>query len=398
MPQNRNMATFILALAHLLWLFSTAGAAASGTLAEAPYEKIREFENGKLALVVAAHTQAKTSDAHLLMQFAPAYRVEENSFRKSELAQSELPRIKSTLAKLSSSQDFVLEIPTGNMPAVSEPYNMRARGFYLGAGYRCLDQKYIFQMDPKGRDQKGPGFLRFEFDKADKDLCLLKPENETLARELEQLRVEGRLFAVGRVHFKAQPTSKGVIGKVMGAEVDLYDGTPPVRILENTPEFRPKSFGHVGQRFVATVKLVDSGRREPVNPKAMFTISIDPGAIQPYQYFVGWLGIRSVRTPKGLARKEGLQEGLGLRVKTVELMSPAYQAGIKQGDVILSIDGMPLTDNKLAMDHVRKTLPGTASKLEVWRDGQVETRQVTIGNNQTDMATANAFQHIISTW
>jgi S1-C subfamily serine protease len=78
----------------------------------------------------------------------------------------------------------------------------------------------------------------------------------------------------------------------------------------------------------------------------------------------GFLGVsgQSVPVPRGLARHHGLTTVSGVRVIAVEPGSPAASAGLREGDLIVAMDGQPLTDvddlqSRLTDDRIGLTLP-----------------------------------------
>ena len=67
----------------------------------------------------------------------------------------------------------------------------------------------------------------------------------------------------------------------------------------------------------------------------------------------------------------------GAYVAKVTAGGPADKAGLKQGDVILSIDGHLITSAGDFVDEVIGHTPGQTSTLRVQRDGQTITVKVT---------------------
>jgi serine protease Do len=68
--------------------------------------------------------------------------------------------------------------------------------------------------------------------------------------------------------------------------------------------------------------------------------------------------------------------------------SPALRAGLKQGDVILSYQGKPVTTVGNFRNQVALTTPGTRAELGILRDGRAETLEVMIGELSQDKLVA----------
>ncbi len=87
----------------------------------------------------------------------------------------------------------------------------------------------------------------------------------------------------------------------------------------------------------------------------------------------GWLGVGIQPLTPELAKKFGVAEGEGVLVNEVFDKDPAAEAGIKPGDIILTIDGSVVdSPNKLSR-LIGALPPGAAPNIEVVRDF---TRQV----------------------
>ncbi|MEQ1793260.1 MAG: Do family serine endopeptidase [Nitrospira sp.] len=87
----------------------------------------------------------------------------------------------------------------------------------------------------------------------------------------------------------------------------------------------------------------------------------------------GWLGVGIQPLTPELAKKFGVAEGEGVLVNEVFQKDPAAEAGIRPGDIILTIDGSVVdSPNKLSR-LIGALPPGAAPKIEVVRDF---TRQI----------------------
>ncbi|HSN04470.1 MAG TPA: Do family serine endopeptidase [Nitrospira sp.] len=82
----------------------------------------------------------------------------------------------------------------------------------------------------------------------------------------------------------------------------------------------------------------------------------------------GWLGVGIQPLTPELARKFGVNEGEGVLVNEVFEKDPAAEAGIKPGDIILTIDGNVVdSPNKLSR-LIGVLPPGATARIEVVRD------------------------------
>ncbi len=92
----------------------------------------------------------------------------------------------------------------------------------------------------------------------------------------------------------------------------------------------------------------------------------------------GYLGIIIQEVTPDLAKAFGLPKAEGALVGQVEAGGPAAKAGLEKGDVILALNGQPISDfNELSL-RVADIPPGQTVKLEVWRSGQKREVNVTL--------------------
>lgn len=79
----------------------------------------------------------------------------------------------------------------------------------------------------------------------------------------------------------------------------------------------------------------------------------------------GYMGIRPQRVDENLAKAYGLKEPYGVLVAEVINETPAYEAGLKEGDIILEYNGTKITDLQKFRLMVAETPPGTKITLKV---------------------------------
>jgi serine protease Do len=96
----------------------------------------------------------------------------------------------------------------------------------------------------------------------------------------------------------------------------------------------------------------------------------------------GYIGV--TMNPEGLtpelAESFGLDKSSGVLVTEVEPDSPADKAGLKQGDVILKMNGKETRSNEALRNTVSLMAPGTKIKLTVFRDGKEKEITVEVGS------------------
>ena len=92
----------------------------------------------------------------------------------------------------------------------------------------------------------------------------------------------------------------------------------------------------------------------------------------------GWLGIGSqpARLPEGA--RAGRSQEVGLLISSVEPGSPAAQAGMLLGDVLVGFDGQVITDTDELQAMLYGPRVGQAVGVEVIRAGQLETLTLTV--------------------
>jgi serine protease Do len=84
----------------------------------------------------------------------------------------------------------------------------------------------------------------------------------------------------------------------------------------------------------------------------------------------GWIGARIQPVTDELAEAVGLDKARGAMIATVDSSSPAAQAKLQPGDVILAYDGKPIDRSRQLPRLVADTPPETPVKLTMWRDGK----------------------------
>ena len=92
----------------------------------------------------------------------------------------------------------------------------------------------------------------------------------------------------------------------------------------------------------------------------------------------GWLGVTIQDVSEATAKALGMQKNTGALIGSVMKDEPADKAGIKAGDVVLSINGQTIDDADTLLRKVALLNPKSTAKMVVWRDGKEVTLSVTV--------------------
>lgn len=99
----------------------------------------------------------------------------------------------------------------------------------------------------------------------------------------------------------------------------------------------------------------------------------------------GWLGVAPQDLNDEISTQIGLKDTQGALVAAIVPDSPAEEAGIEAGDVILKWDGEPVVDAadltlRVAGTEIDKPVP-----VEIFRDGKTQTVNVKVGARPTNL-------------
>ena len=93
----------------------------------------------------------------------------------------------------------------------------------------------------------------------------------------------------------------------------------------------------------------------------------------------GYLGVSIQDLTPELAKSFGLKDTKGVLISNVSAGSAAEKGGIKQGDIIIELDGMPVEKANDLMNRVAMLKPGTKAEIVVMREGKRKTLTVEVG-------------------
>lgn len=118
--------------------------------------------------------------------------------------------------------------------------------------------------------------------------------------------------------------------------------------------------------------------------RAVMTSLIEEGKVTR-----GWLGVMIQTVTDDLAQAFDLPKNTdGVIVSDVQPDSPAQTAGLRRGDVIISLGGKPVSSASGLRNRVAMTAPGTTVEMGILRNGDEQTIEVELGELPSEAAAA----------
>jgi serine protease Do len=185
----------------------------------------------------------------------------------------------------------------------------------------------------------------------------------------------GSSVTVGVVSFKGRPLTMGV----QGTSVDM---------IQTDASINP---GNSGGPLINTrgevigINTLIITRGAPQSAGVGFAVPINvakeilPQLREKGRVVRGWLGVSINPVTEDLAQSLKLKEAKGAYISDVTEGSPADKADLKPDDVVVAVDGRPITDNSELSRYIASKAPGTTVRLQVVRKGAERTVSITLG-------------------
>ncbi|HDZ89373.1 MAG: trypsin-like peptidase domain-containing protein [Deltaproteobacteria bacterium] len=267
------------------------------------------------------------------------------------------------------------------------PIPYRAEGFSLGSGFIISEQGYILTnahvinnatdirvfLSEKQRDY--PAKIVGADRLTDTALIKIEPDHFLSVVPLgnsDKLRVGEMVLAMGNPFGLRHSATSGIVSATERVSPGL--NRTLVDFIQTDSAINPGSsggpllnlYGEVVGINTAMVSHAQSiGFAIPINTVKEVIPMLVLG--QPER---GWFGVKAVPlTPQKAAELRYPEVG-GILVLEVEKGSPAEEGGVRPGDIIVELDGLPLTHFVLFRRKLIGLIPGQKIQIKVYREGK----------------------------
>jgi S1-C subfamily serine protease len=93
----------------------------------------------------------------------------------------------------------------------------------------------------------------------------------------------------------------------------------------------------------------------------------------------GWIGVEVQEITPTVAESFRLDSTRGALIAGVLRGGPADKAGIKPGDVLLEVEGKPVSDPTAMLNVIAALPPGQAARMKLRRNGKDIEADITVG-------------------
>ncbi len=222
------------------------------------------------------------------------------------------------------------------------------------------------------------------------DIALLKINKNNLPYaklgDSEKMEVGDWVIAIGNPFGLSHTVTKGIIsakGRVIGT--GPYDDFIQIDAPINFGNSGGPLFNLKGEVVGINTAIIAGGQNIgfsiPINMIKTILPQLKKGVVER-----AYLGIKFQEVTKEIAESFGIDKPLGALITEVMKNSPAEKAGIKDGDIIIEINGKVVDDYSMLPKMIASYLPGDTVKIKLIREKKDISVSVTL-SKQSDQGT-----------
>jgi serine protease Do len=218
--------------------------------------------------------------------------------------------------------------------------------------------------------------------------------------DASKLKVGDLVFAIGDPFGIGETSTMGIVsatGRALGGAIEHYED-----FIQTDAAINPGNSGgalidiHGDLIGINTAILSGGGGNEGVGFAIPINLAhnIMDQIVEHGKVIRGYLGISIQGVSPDMAKAFGLGQGGGALVGDVTSNGPAAKSGLQRGDIVLKLNGTPVTGPDDLSLRVSEMAPGSVAHMQVYRNGQTQELNVTLGeypeNGQPGPATPGA--------
>ncbi len=199
-----------------------------------------------------------------------------------------------------------------------------------------------------------------------------------------KLKVGDLVFAIGDPFGIGETATMGIVSatqRALGGQIEHYED-----FIQTDAAINPGNSGGAlidirGDIIGINTAILSGGGG---NQGIGFAIPIDLAhhimdqIVEHGKVIRGYLGITIQQVNPDMAKAFGLSQGGGALVGDVSPNGPAAKAGIERGDIVLQLNGTPVTSPDDLSLRVSEMAPGSVAHLQVYRNGHTQEIDVTL--------------------
>jgi serine protease Do len=221
------------------------------------------------------------------------------------------------------------------------------------------------------------------------DIAVLKIDASGLPTltlsDSSKLKVGDVVFAIGQPFGIGETATMGIVsatGRGLGGAIEHYED-----FIQTDAAINPGNSGgalidlHGDLVGINTAIISGGGGNQGVG----FAIPINMARnvmdqiVEHGKVIRGYMGVAIQPVSPDIAKAFGLPHGGGALIGDVSPDSPAQKAGLQRGDIVLQLNGQPVSGPDDLSVRISEMAPGTVAHLQIHRNGESKDLDVTLG-------------------